>query len=133
MGTDYAVVGYVYRGERYTILDEKTAANGREWYLISVDGVNGWISAGVAEVESITGYPSGDAWEGNADRYCTIIAQSARARSGAGTDYEVIAYVYRGERYAILDTKTASNGKTWYLVCIDGVNGWISSGVTEAD
>lgn len=46
-GTSYRGVGYVNRGECYTILDTDVASNGVTWYQIYVDGRYGWISSGL--------------------------------------------------------------------------------------
>lgn len=62
---------------------------------------------------------------------CRIVSTSANARSGAGTQYSIIQYVFRGERYVILDTAVASNGKTWFKIEKDRTICWISSGVTD--
>lgn len=64
---------------------------------------------------------------------CRIISVSANARSGAGTQYSIVEYVFRGERFEILDTDKASNGKTWYKIKKDGTICWISSGVTDVE
>ena len=60
---------------------------------------------------------------------CRIAASSANARAGAGTQYGIVEYVFEGERYTILDTAVASNGRTWYKIRVDGLDCWISSGV----
>lgn len=64
---------------------------------------------------------------------CRIGASSANARSGAGTEYPIVEYVFCGERFTILDTGVASNGKTWYQIKKDGVPCWISSGICTVD
>lgn len=137
-GTEYALVGYVYRGERYDVLDERTASNGRVWYLVNVDGARGWISSGVTEISSMSsnGGSNGNTGYGGTKGYpvgefCRIIAEEARARSGAGTEYPVVEYVRENQRYEIRDTATASNGKQWYAIVVDGTLCWISSGVAE--
>lgn len=139
-GTEYYTVGYVYRNESYEVLSARASDTNKIWYQIRVDGRLGWISSGIAENSSYFGgtdtVTSATTSSGGSQAYpagerCTVIAESARARSGAGTEYAVIAYVYRGERYTILSVDNASNGRQWYQVNVDGVNCWISSGVTE--
>lgn len=159
-GTEYYTVGYVYRNESYEVLSARASDTNKIWYQIRVDGRLGWISSGIAEnssyfggtdtvtsattssgsysggTDTVTSASSATTSSGGSQAYpagerCTVIAESARARSGAGTEYAVIAYVYRGERYTILSVDNASNGRQWYQVNVDGVNCWISSGVTE--
>ena len=60
---------------------------------------------------------------------CRIDATSANARSGAGVEYAVVEFVFRGEQYTILATGVASNGKTWYQIKKDGQLCWIASGI----
>lgn len=62
-----------------------------------------------------------------------IGASSGNARSGAGTEYPIVEYVFCGERFTILDSATAFNGKTWYQIKKDGVLCWISSGICTVD
>lgn len=62
-----------------------------------------------------------------------IGASSGNARSGAGTEYPIVEYVFCGERFTILDSDVASNGKTWYKIKKDGVLCWISSGICTVD
>lgn len=77
---------------------------------------------------STNGYPVG--------RMCTIIASSAHARSGPGTQYSTAAYVYDGERYEILECTTGNTGKDWYKIYVGKeyrTYAWISSGLCTVD
>lgn len=152
-GTEYYTVGYVYGKERYVVLDTDVSDAHKIWYQIRVDGRLGWISSGIAKNDSVyvsTPYISGGSSSSSSGsssssrapssgsykpypvgQTCAIIAQSANARSAAGTSYPVVAYVQRNERYEILDVDTAANGKQWYQIRVDGVYCWISSGVAE--
>ena len=49
-GTEYEQVAVVYRNERYRILDEKLAWDGKIWYRIIVEGNECYISSGLAEL-----------------------------------------------------------------------------------
>lgn len=67
---------------------------------------------------------------------CRVIASSARVRSGAGTQYDTVAYVFDGECYEILDKKIGNTGKTWYKIYVGNdfrTYGWISSGICELE
>jgi len=67
-------------------------------------------------------------------RYCTVKTGSGKnVRSGAGIEYSVVTFVSPGERFPILDSKKASDGKVWYLINGNGITGWISSGVVTLD
>lgn len=63
-----------------------------------------------------------------------VIAESANARTGAGTEYNKVGRVMRDERYQILDTAEAANGRTWFKIQLtDGTLAWVSSGVCEVN
>ena len=47
---DYPVVGYVRRGERYTVYDVMEGSDGKWWFCISSKGGQ-WISAGIADIQ----------------------------------------------------------------------------------
>ena len=64
-------------------------------------------------------------------RPIAITASSARGRLDAGTEYAYVATVHFGERYTILDSKIGTNGNTWYQINVDGLEVWISSGLTR--
>lgn len=68
--------------------------------------------------------------------YCRVIASSAHARSGPGTQYDTVAYVYDGERYEILEKQIGNTGKTWYKIYVGKeyrTYAWISSGLCELE
>ncbi|MBQ7848265.1 MAG: SH3 domain-containing protein [Clostridia bacterium] len=140
VGTEHPTVAYVRSGQRYQVLDAYADQAGKIWYQIEVDGLPGWISSGLAENSVYPGNyaPVTKVYGAGSDEYptgcrCTVIAESARARAGAGTEFDVVGYVYAGEKYTILSVATASNGRPWYQVKADDVVCWISSGVTELD
>jgi hypothetical protein len=45
----------------------------------------------------------------------------------------VVEYVFCGERFTILNTDVATNGKTWYQIRKDGNLCWISSGICTVE
>lgn len=77
-----------------------------------------------------------NSWNNNTSTWpvgqtCLITASGGNARTGAGTQYGIVGYVENGDMFTVLDTKTASNGVTWYKVNVNGRYGWISSGLTN--
>lgn len=46
-GTEYRQIGSVRYKDRFTVLDQTVGSNGNTWYLIEVDGVYGWLAAGL--------------------------------------------------------------------------------------
>lgn len=107
-GTSYSVVTYLSNGTRVEILEQKTV-NGMTWGKIS----NGWISLDYVVLDS-TG-------SGSSTVTKTVTADCLRIRSGAGTNYSIVGYLYEGAKVEILETKTV-NGMTWGRIS----QGWIS-------
>ena len=68
-----------------------------------------------------SGYPVGE--------WCQVIASSAHVRSGPGMQYPTVGYVKDYQWYEILECTTGSTGKDWYKIKVDGVYGWLSSGL----
>ena len=48
-------------------------------------------------------------------------------RSGPGTSYSSIGWLAHGTTARILDEATASNGRVWYKMTVNGKTGWASS------
>lgn len=55
------------------------------------------------------------------------VSSSLNFRSGPGTEYSVIGYLYNGNSGQIIDEATATTGKIWYKMVVDGKTGWASS------
>ena len=61
----------------------------------------------------------------------TVNASSLRVRSGAGTTYSTLGYLYDGSQVTILGEATAPDGKIWYKISYGGTTGFISSSYVE--
>ena len=55
------------------------------------------------------------------------VSSSLNLRNGPGTGYDVIGYLKNGDTGEIIGEDTASNGKIWYKMNINGKTGWASS------
>jgi len=55
------------------------------------------------------------------------VSSSLNFRSGPGTSYGVVGYLYNGDQGTIIGQDTASNGKIWYNMIVNGKTGWASS------
>ena len=56
-----------------------------------------------------------------------VEASSLNFRSGPGTEYGVVGYLSNGDQGTIIGEKTATTGKIWYNMIVNGKNGWASS------
>lgn len=61
----------------------------------------------------------------------TIVATSLRVRSGAGTSYATLGYLYDGTSVTIIGEAKASDGKVWYKINYGNSIGYISSSYVE--
>ena len=55
------------------------------------------------------------------------VTSSLNFRSGPGTEYSVVGYLKNGDSGVVIDEATATNGKIWYKMTINGKTGWASS------
>ena len=55
------------------------------------------------------------------------VTSSLNFRSGPGTEYGVVGYLYNGDTGIIEEEAPATNGKIWYKMTINGKTGWASS------
>ena len=109
-GTQYDTVGYLANLSKVEITEQKTV-EGMTWGKIS----NGWISMTYVELEKkpVQTQPQ--------KVVKTVTADCLRLRSGPGTSYEVVGYLYTGAKVEILQTQTAG-GTAWGKTA----KGWLS-------
>lgn len=100
-GTDNAVAGYYYQGDRVEILETKNVA-ATTWGRTA----RGWISLDYVLPEKRTG---------------RVNTQVLRIRAGAGTGYAVVGYYYQDATVTILETVKVGSS-TWGRTD----RGWIS-------
>ena len=138
-GTQYSTIDYLYQGDSVTIVGTGYDYNGALWYEIYLNGRYAWVygsmvtllnDATTSASTTTGGYSSGGYLVGET---AVVAAVSANARSGPGTEYNVVATVYEYQCYTVLDTAVASNGRTWLKIRVDGRTCWISGGVATID
>ena len=116
-GTSYAVVGYLYNKDRVNIYETKQVGSST-WGRVD----EGWISLNYVVLDKTE---SSDTTKPDESKPTTIkgtvTADCLRVRSGAGTNYEVVGYLYQGAKVEILETKQVGS-TTWGRI----KNGWIS-------
>lgn len=62
---------------------------------------------------------------------CRVVVNEGRARSGPGTDYSVVGYIFAGNTFTVLEYRLGNTGKDWYRINLSGVTAWISSAMVE--
>lgn len=106
-GTSYAVKTYLAKGTKVTITEKKTVGS-TTWGKIA----SGWISLDYVKLDSQSSTP--------AKQTKTVTADCLLIRSGAGTGYKIVGYLYYGAKVEITETTTAG-GLTWGKTA----KGWI--------
>jgi len=138
-GTQYDFARYVHKGDVLTILDRRIGNTGKDWYKVRISGTVCWLSSGLVTVDgysegTINGVPIISEEDNGYKQYLVgkwlhVNSQSAHVRAKADTVSQTVEYVLHGEYYEILEVCVGSTGKDWYRIKVDGVYGWISSGL----
>ncbi len=122
-GTSYGIVGFLDPGTKVTILDKKTVGSST-WGKIA----KGWISLDYVKLDSTEGEWDGtlppDELEENTVK--TVTVDCLCIRQGAGTTYKVVAYLYKGAKVTVTETRDV-NGSAWGKIA----NGWICMDYTK--
>lgn len=110
-GTTYEVVGFLPAGSKVTILEKKTVGS-TVWGRIE----NGWISMDFVTLDT----SGADNNQGQTTGIRTVTAACLCVRSGAGTNYGVVSYLYQNAKIAVTEIKTVA-GEQWGKIS----TGWI--------
>ena len=105
-GTGYASKGLVYKGT--TLIIQEDCGNG--WYKITGAGYSGYVSAEWVKVSGSSG--GSDSGSSNPIGTGTVNTACLNVRSGAGTGYSRVGYLYKGNSVSIL----ADCGNGWYKI-----------------
>ncbi|MBR3763456.1 MAG: SH3 domain-containing protein [Clostridia bacterium] len=76
---------------------------------------------------ALSGYPQTSTYL--IGRCFRVGAESARVRSEPSTESAVVEYVFQNQCYEILDCRLGNTGRDWYLIRVNGQEGWLSSGL----
>ena len=116
-GTGYASKGLVYKGT--TLIIQEDCGNG--WYKITGAGYSGYVSAEWVKVSGSSG--GSDSGSSDTQSIGTITADALNVRSGAGTGYSRVGYLYNGNSVSIL----ADCGNGWYKISYKNGVGYVSA------
>lgn len=137
-GTNYPVVTKAQKGQQFTVVGE-----GSGWYKLSLSGgKTGWIIKDYFSLKPSsagTGPSTGNTSVGNppaagnpplinspGSKYVVIKESIVNVRSGAGTNYPVVAKVKASERYIVIQQKG-----DWYLINLGQKQGWIAGWLVD--
>ena len=103
----------MYAGDKLTITEIQTVGT-TKWGRIT----QGWVSMDYVKVVEEVEKPQSVTK--------TVTADCLNVRSGAGTGYSIVGYLYEGAKVEVFETKTV-NGVTWGKIA----TGWISLEYTK--
>ena len=109
-GTQYDTVGYLANLSKVEILEQKKAGD-MTWGKIA----NGWISMSYVQLDEKPAQSQPE------KIVKTVTADCLRLRSGPGTSYEVVGYLYAGTKVEIIQTESIG-ATTWGKT----PKGWLS-------
>ncbi len=127
--TDSEVIGYLNNGDTFDILGKEG-----NWYNISHNGIKGYVHEDyVKELQGNAGDSGSNNGEnnGNSSDSNTAVGKTGqvinvstglRMRAGAGTNYEVVGWLYEGDTFEILGKESS-----WYKIKKNGVTAYIHS------
>ena len=129
-GTGYSVLGYLDKGDRIEITEQKTVGS-MVWGKMS----RGWVCMTYVKQDSTSGSSgssdsgsSGSSSSGNTGTAGTVTTTDLRIRSGPGTGYSVLGYLNTGDRVTITEQKTVGS-MTWGKMS----KGWICMSYVKLD
>ena len=128
--TTASQVSSLRKGDKIDIVDESTDSSGYVWYKIRVnksefgyvrsDLVNkegGTTAAAPATTTTTTAAALPDTQvTATEEKPATITADSVNVRQGAGTGYDSVGKVTKGDTVTITGEATGTDNKTWYQV-----------------
>jgi GH24 family phage-related lysozyme (muramidase)/uncharacterized protein YgiM (DUF1202 family) len=114
-GTTYKTLGYLPKGTKVKITEQKKVGN-MTWGKID----SGWISMSYVKIDNATTSTQ------NKEVVKTVTASSLRIRQNAGTSYKTVGYLKKGDKVTILETKTVGKVQ-WGRIS----KGWISLAYTK--
>ena len=121
-GLDFEIVDKLEMGELVTLLEGPHKSDGYAWWRVRNDeGVIGWA------VERVEGEQTLQlALLVGEEAFVTSGDELLNVRSGAGTDFDVVARVPDGERVDLLEMPQISGGYRWWHIQLpDGTDGWV--------
>ena len=131
--TTASQVSSLKNGDKVDIVDESTDASGYVWYKIRVNKSEfGYVrsdlvsKAGGSSAAPATTTPAANntataalpetAVTATEEKTATITADSVNVRKGAGTGYDSVGKVTKGDTVTVTGEATGTDNKTWYQV-----------------
>ena len=118
-GTNYSIVGYLQPNSKVTILEQKTVGATTRGKISK-----GWISMDYVKLDNSGNTETQPDDEEEDDQPAAVVktvnVSCLLIRSGAGTSYSQVGYLYKGAKVTVTETKTVGSA-LWGKIA----NGWI--------
>lgn len=127
-GIEYASIAYLYLNDLATVLDTNADSS---WYLVQLDdNSEGWVGSTVVELMgSVNLVLTPTIRAAGVTKQLRVSLSSVSLRSGPGTDFPVIEYLYVGD---IVNALGVTHNGNWYNVQLkNGKKGWLAASVVE--
>lgn len=128
-GTDYDKVGQVNSEEKYEVIEEE-----KDWVKIQLDNYTGWVTKEFVSLNGGNAEQEKDEEDTEREEKkkestldsITIQHDNTQIRSGASTDYEIIAFVEKGKEFKVL-----SETNKWLEISDDEITGFVFRSLIE--
>lgn len=110
-------------GESVTITGKGNDSSGSLWYRVAINGLTGYVFGAYVEITE-SGNNNGSTTDGKPGK---VNASYVNIRSGAGTNYSVLAVASQDESISILGEETDGSGELWYKINYNGTVGYMHS------
>ncbi|MGL4774115.1 MAG: SH3 domain-containing protein [Clostridium sp.] len=125
-GTNYSIVASLSKGKKVEIIGESG-----DWYKIKFDGKEGYASKQYIKVDSGSNESKPEPPKPQPEPSKTGIVNvstSLNVRSGAGTNYSIVASLSKGKKVEIV-----GESGDWYKIKFDGKEGYVSKKYISVD
>ncbi len=137
-GTSYGVLRVLPANATGTVAGGPTSANGYTWYRLDMTGIgSGWVASNYfavtgGPVATATPSPSATPGGGNENGGAVRTTTKVNMRSGAGTNYGVVAVLPANLMGTVSGGPSSGSGYIWYRVTMPGFGtGWVASNYLE--
>lgn len=113
--------------ESVTITGRGKDSSGNLWYRVAINGLTGYVFGAYIE---ITGNNTNTPSE---EKPAKVNASYVNIRSGAGTNYSVVAVASQNEEITVLGEETDGSGAKWYKIKYNGTVGYMHSDYVTLD
>lgn len=114
-------------GAEVKITGKGTDSSGAVWYRISINGLTGYVYGAYIDV---TASGSTSTTEGKSAK---VTGNYVNIRSGAGTSYSSVGGAPQNAAITVYETKTDSQGNTWYKVKYGNITGYMIAEYIQLD